>query len=92
MWRKTRQPYGARYGADPNRNFNYHFAGKFKKISIHYKVLAWPARKPVMESDKTKARSQQLIPQKGKHELTTKFRTDKQKIQKLNKQNAYTNK
>lgn len=40
MWRKTRQPYGARYGADPNRNFNYHFAGKFKKISIHYKSFS----------------------------------------------------
>jgi len=28
MWRKTRKPYsGGNYGADPNRNFNYHFAG-----------------------------------------------------------------
>ncbi|KAL9959382.1 hypothetical protein ACROYT_G032704 [Oculina patagonica] len=27
MWRKTRRPIGGSYGADPNRNFNYHFAG-----------------------------------------------------------------
>ncbi|XP_068714992.1 carboxypeptidase B-like [Montipora foliosa] len=27
MWRKTRKPYSRGYGADPNRNFNYHFAG-----------------------------------------------------------------
>ncbi|EDW73134.1 uncharacterized protein Dwil_GK17381 [Drosophila willistoni] len=25
MWRKTRQPYGACYGADPNRNFDFHW-------------------------------------------------------------------
>lgn len=27
MWRKTRKRYNGGYGADPNRNFNYHFAG-----------------------------------------------------------------
>jgi len=27
MWRKTRRRIGRYYGADPNRNFNYHFAG-----------------------------------------------------------------
>lgn len=27
MWRKTRRSYSGSYGADPNRNFNYHFAG-----------------------------------------------------------------
>lgn len=26
-WRKTRKPYGAYYGADPNRNFDYLFGG-----------------------------------------------------------------
>lgn len=25
MWRKTRQPYGSCYGADPNRNWDYHW-------------------------------------------------------------------
>lgn len=25
MWRKTRQPYGTCYGADPNRNFGFHW-------------------------------------------------------------------
>ncbi|KAK4881666.1 hypothetical protein RN001_004985 [Aquatica leii] len=25
MWRKTRKPYGGCYGADPNRNWNYHW-------------------------------------------------------------------
>ena len=57
MWRKTRKPYGRYYGADPNRNFNYHFAGRFKKISIQYKVLAM-RRSLMIESDKTKACSQ----------------------------------
>lgn len=25
MWRKTRKPYGSCYGADPNRNWDYHW-------------------------------------------------------------------
>lgn len=27
MWRKTRKPYGRCYGADPNRNFDFHHGG-----------------------------------------------------------------
>jgi len=27
FWRKTRQPYGMKFGADPNRNFDTHFGG-----------------------------------------------------------------
>ena len=35
MWRKTRSPNsGGSYGADPNRNFNYHFAGIFFVIFL----------------------------------------------------------
>ncbi|XP_054165083.1 zinc carboxypeptidase A 1-like [Oppia nitens] len=28
LWRKTRQPYGSCYGADPNRNFGYKWGGE----------------------------------------------------------------
>ncbi|KAF2900585.1 hypothetical protein ILUMI_05602, partial [Ignelater luminosus] len=54
MWRKTRQPYGTCYGADPNRNWNYHwmdggasdnpcsqtFAGRAPFSEIEIKTLA----------------------------------------------------
>ena len=40
MWRKTRSPNGdGTYGADPNRNFNYHFAGS--QLFIIFLVTAF---------------------------------------------------
>ena len=39
MWRKTRRPYSGAYGADPNRNFNYHFAGEHLGRSVWSPIL-----------------------------------------------------
>ena len=42
MWRKTRRPYSGEYGADPNRNFNYHFAGEhYEKTSLITGIAFW---------------------------------------------------